>query len=139
MKELVQCADLDKPEYDHQPGRYAAKAQINGRLQEIFLTQPTKHWLDGMTQKRIPCAPVNQFSEALADDQVLHRNMVVDLHHANGKSTKGPGTPIKFSRTNEESFAAAPLLGEHTDEVLQQLLSYSNEQINALKSEGAVK
>ncbi len=138
MKELVQCPDLDKPEYDFQPGRHAAKAEINSRLQEIFLTQPTKHWLAGMTEKRIPCAPVNRFSEALADDQVLHRNMVVDLQHANGKSTKGPGTPIKFSRTNEESFAAAPLLGEHTDEVLAQLLDYSTDHIEALKTGGAV-
>ena len=139
MKDLVQCPELDQPEYDLQPGRYAAKAKINSRLQEIFLTKSTQHWLDGMAAKRIPCAPVNKFSQALADDQVLHRNMVVDLKHSNGKSTKGPGTPIKFSRTSEESFAPAPLLGEHTEAVLTGVLNYSADQVQRLKNDGVVQ
>ncbi len=139
LKELVQCPQLDKTEYDMQPGRLAAKEVINNRLQEIFLEQPTEYWLKGMSEKRIPCAPVNSFSEALADEQVLHRNMVVELKHSNGKSTKGPGNPIKFSRTNEESFSAAPILGEHTEEVLASVLSYTPDKIASLQSDGTVK
>ena len=138
LKELIDCPELDIPEYDHQPGRLADKEKINGRLQEIFLTESTQFWLDGMSEKRIPCAPVNTFGQALSDEQVLHRNMVVELKHSNGKSTKGPGTPIKFSRTSEESFSAAPVVGENTDEVLSDLLNYSDEQLQKLKSEGVV-
>ena len=138
LKELVQCPQLDIPEYDFQPGRLAAKETINSRLQEIFLTESTAHWLKGMSEKRIPCAPVNKFSDALSDEQVLHRNMVIDLKHSNGKSTKGPGSPIKFSRTDEESFSAAPVLGEHTREVLEELLRYSSKDIDKLAGEGVV-
>lgn len=138
LKELVNCPELDRAEYDMQPGRLADKEKINGRLQEIFLTKNTDYWLKSMSEKRIPCAPVNRFSQALSDEQVLHRNMVVELKHSNGKSTKGPGSPIKFSRTNEESFSAAPVLGEHTDEVLGSILGYDADKIRALKGGGAV-
>ena len=138
IKELVDCPELDKPEYDVQPGRLADKSFINGKLNEIFSTKPTAHWLQVMSEKRIPCAPVNKFSQALADEQVLHRNMVVDIKHPNGKSTKGPGNPIKFSRTSEETFAPAPLLGQDTDQVLTEILDYSSDEIQSLRSSEAI-
>lgn len=139
IKELIDCPELDIPEYDFQPGRLAAKEFINTKLEEIFSTEPTQYWLQAMGEKRIPCAPVNKFSQALSDEQVLHRNMVVDLKHSNGKSTKGPGNPIKFSRTDEESFSPAPLMGEHTSEILSDLLDYSEDYIAALKASEAVR
>lgn len=138
LKELIQCPELDIPEYDGQPGRLAAKEVIDSKLNEIFSAHPTAYWLKGMSDKRIPCAPVNKFGQALSDEQVLHRNMVVDLKHPNGKSTKGPGNPIKFSRTNEETFAPAPLLGQDTDQVLADILKYSDDEIQNLRSSEAV-
>jgi crotonobetainyl-CoA:carnitine CoA-transferase CaiB-like acyl-CoA transferase len=92
-----------------------------------------------LNEKRIPCAPVNKFSQALNDDQVRHRNMVVDLKHPGGKHTQGPGNPIKFSRTDEESFFEPPLLGQHTNTVLKDILSYSDEDVENLRSKGVVK
>ena len=77
---------------------------------------------------------MNKFSQALSDEQVLFRNMVVELKTPDGKVTKGPGNPIKFSRTTEESFSPAPALGEHTDTVLKDLLGYNDEQIAALRA-----
>jgi CoA:oxalate CoA-transferase len=65
--------------------------------------------------------------------------MVVDLKHPNGGSTKGPGNPIKFSRTNEETFEAAPELGQDTQTVLSNLLQMSQERIDALVAEGVVR
>jgi crotonobetainyl-CoA:carnitine CoA-transferase CaiB-like acyl-CoA transferase len=63
--------------------------------------------------------------------------MVIDLKHPNGASTKGPGNPIKLSRSGEESFTAAPLVGQNTDEVLGGLLGYDEEKIARLKNSGA--
>ena len=82
---------------------------------------------------------MNDFSQALSDQQVLHRNMVVELKHPGGGSTRGPGNPIKLSRSDEESFSAAPALGQDTDEVLEQLLNYKTETVNRLKAAGVVK
>ena len=64
--------------------------------------------------------------------------MVVDLPHPSGKSTKGPGNPIKLSRTSEESFSAAPLLGQHTNEVFESLLGYDSTKLAELKEKGVI-
>ncbi|MEM6774610.1 MAG: CoA transferase [Pseudomonadota bacterium] len=134
---------IDEPafrddKYLTQPGRLEDKAFIDARLAEIFSTMPSEYWLQRLEEKRIPCARVNRVDEALADEQVLARNMVVELHHPNGASTKGPGNPIKLSRTDEESFSPAPLLGQHTQDVLCGLLGYSSEQLSSLRDEGVV-
>ena len=111
---------------------------INDQLNAILLTNTCAHWLKQLEEKRIPCAPVNKLSQALRDPQVQHRNMVVDLPHPNGGNTKGPGNPIKLSRTGEETFTPAPLLGQHTDQVFSELLGCSQSEIATLKKEGVI-
>ena len=91
-----------------------------------------------MESKRIPCAPVNSLSQALSDEQVMHRNMVVDLPHPNGKSTKGPGNPIKLSRGTDTVFSPAPTLGQHTDEIMIELLGMSADDVLALKDQEVI-
>ena len=81
---------------------------------------------------------MNKLSDAFTDEQVLHRNMIVDLKHPSGATSKGPGNPIKLSRTSEESFSEPPLLGQHTNTVLSSLLGYSEEDIEALKTDGVI-
>ena len=63
---------------------------------------------------------------------------MVDLKHSNGKSTKGPGNPIKFSRTNEESFSPAPVKGENTDDIFSDLLNYTELEIGDLRGKGVI-
>ncbi len=139
LKQVVNFEGFEKEEFDGQPGRLAAKDFIDGNLNNIFATNTTQFWLDQLNEKRIPAAPVNKFSQALSDEQVLHRNMVIELGHPNGKSTKGPGNPIKFSRTNEESFTPAPVLAQDTDEILSEVMGKSAEEIATLKEEGVIK
>jgi CoA:oxalate CoA-transferase len=134
---------IDEPafrdeKYRTQPARLADKAFIDARLTEILSTETSEHWLAKLTEKRIPCARVNRLDEALADEQVLARNMVVELTTPEGGSTRGPGNPIKLSRTDEESFSPAPGLGQHTASVLCDLLGYSEDQLGRLRAEGAV-
>lgn len=135
LLEVLDCEELRKPEFDHQPGRLANKEYIENRVGEIFATNSSAHWLELLEARRIPCAPVNTFSQALGDSQVQHRNMVVDLPHPNGQKTRGPGNPVKLSRTNEENFEAAPLIGQHTDDVLGKLLGYDTETLTALREQ----
>ena len=139
LKEVVDCPQFNTDKYDTQPGRLADKEMIDANLAQIFAGNTTEYWLERLNEKRIPCAPVNKFSQALNDEQVRYRNMVVELKHPSGKSTQGPGNPIKFSRTNEESFAEAPLVGQHTDEVLQRLLGYSADEIEAMRLQEVIK
>lgn len=138
LKDVVQCPDLDRPEFNGQPGRLANRDFIMRKLGDILATDTCAHWLAKLEEKRIPCSPVNRFSQALSDPQVLHRNMVVELSHPNGAVTKGPGNPIKLSRSGEESFSPAPLLGQDTNRVLASLLGLTDEELSGLRDEGVV-
>lgn len=138
LKEVVNIPGFDNEKYDGQPGRWEDRHMINEKLNDALSENTVAHWVEQLEAKRIPCAPVNSFSQALSDEQVNHRNMVIDLKHPSGSSTKGPGNPIKLSRTNEESFSAAPLLGENTSETLASLLGYNEEKIERLRTDGVI-
>ena len=138
LKRVVQCEEFNDPTLDNQPGRWAAQDMINTRLNEVLSTNTCAYWLEQLESQRIPCGPVNRFSQTLADPQVMHRNMVVELKHPNGASTYGPGNPIKLSRTNTESFEPAPLLGQHTDSVFNELLGYNSSEVDKLRQQGAI-
>lgn len=138
LKEVISCEEFDNPKYDTQPGRWEDREMINSRLNEFLGNQSSAYWLEKLEAKRIPCAPVNRLSQALSDNQVQHRNMVIELKHPGGKSTRGPGNPIKLSRTSAETFAAAPGLGEHTDAVLSTLLDYDPDTIKSLREAGVI-
>jgi len=139
LKQVISCSEFENAKYDTQPGRWEDREMINARLNALLSVNTCAHWLGLFEAKRIPCAPVNSLSQALADTQVLHRNMVIDLKHPNGSSTKGPGNPIKLSRSSDEVFTAAPTLGQHTDEVMTQLLNLSAAQIEQMKVQGIIK
>jgi crotonobetainyl-CoA:carnitine CoA-transferase CaiB-like acyl-CoA transferase len=133
---LVGLLDIDAlrdPLFKGQPGRLANQALIEEILNAEFSTRDTAYWVEQLDQVRVPCAPVNKFSQALSDPQVLHRRMVVDIPHPQGGSVKAPGNPIKMSVDDEDSFSAPPLLGEHTEEVLRSL-GYSQQRIDELKA-----
>jgi len=138
LKEVVNIPEFDDPVLDGQPGRFAARDMIMEKLNAALSENTCEYWIAQLEAKRIPCAPVNRFSQALSDEQVLHRNMVVDIKHPSGKSTKGPGNPIKLSRTNEESFSPAPLLGQDTDQVFKDLIGYDDAKLSELKEKGVI-
>tara|TARA_R110001592_G_scaffold357416_1_gene660614 strand:+ start:192169 stop:193368 length:1200 start_codon:yes stop_codon:yes gene_type:complete len=139
IKEVVQCPEFEQEKYDTQPARLADKEMIDRILGEAFASNTTEYWLGRLNAKRIPCAPVNKFSQALNDEQIRHRNMVVELKHPGGGSTFGPGNPIKLSRSAEESFTEAPLLGQHTESVLRDILQLSAQDIEELHRDGVVQ
>jgi len=139
LKEVMQCPEFEHEKYDTQPARLADKDMIDGMLDKAFASNTTQYWLDRLNEKRIPCAPVNKFSQALNDEQVRHRNMVVQLNHPAGEHTFGPGNPIKLSRTGDESFSEAPLLGQHTAAVLKGILHLADDDIDDLLQAGVIR
>jgi crotonobetainyl-CoA:carnitine CoA-transferase CaiB-like acyl-CoA transferase len=138
LLEVIDFEPFRDEKYKTQPGRLADKEFIDGKLNEVLATNTSDYWLAKLEARRIPCAKVNRFSEALSDEQVLSRNMVVDLKHPDGGQTRGPGNPIKLSRTSEESFSPAPLLGQDTGRVLTGILGYSADKVESLRQGGFV-
>lgn len=136
LNKVVQCKEFDNPKYDLRPGRWEDRELIEKTLNQILSQNTVDHWRKLLEQERIPCAPVNNISDAMQDPQVQYRNMVVDLKHPNGASTKGPGNPIKLSRNHNETFSPAPTLGQDTEQVFNDVLKLSPEQIAKLKADG---
>jgi crotonobetainyl-CoA:carnitine CoA-transferase CaiB-like acyl-CoA transferase len=107
-------------------------------LGELFRKRPSADWIRELEAAGVPVGPVNKISEMLADPQVAHREMVVEVDHPKVGRMKALGFPIKFSETRGEMKRAAPLLGQHTDEILASL-GYDAAAIERLRTEGAVR
>ncbi|WP_417252694.1 CaiB/BaiF CoA transferase family protein [Castellaniella sp.] len=133
LLEVMPLPGLCKPEYQEQPGRFAHEAEINQLIQAHIETASTAHWLALLSGARIPCAPVNDFEQALSDPQILARDMVVDVTLQSGETLKMPGNPVKVGGSGNTTFTPPPLLGQDTDQVLSSVLGYSAETINALR------
>lgn len=136
--EVITRPELREEKYLAQPARYADKAFIDGVISEELQGNTTAYWIEKLRAARIPCAPVNNFAQALADPQVRARNMVVDVTLQSGETISVPGNPVKLSGSVETGFAPPPLLGEHTDAVLDELLGYGGERIDALRRTGVI-
>ena len=112
------------------------KEELVSILREVFPTRSTDEWLELLREADVPCGPVNTLDKAFSDPQVLARDMVVAIDHTLGGQIKQTGNPIKMSATPPEvkqKFLSPPTLGEHTDEILSQLLAYSPEEIEQLR------
>ena len=104
---------------------------------ERLRARSSAEWLAAFDAEGVPAGPVNRIGDMLSDPQVLAREMVVEVDHSRAGRVKALGNPIKFSATPGEVRRAAPLLGEHTREVLESL-GYSAAQIAKLHEDGAV-
>ena len=134
---------LNAPELAGDP-RFKSGADRMGHLKELetelakrFRTKPAKYWLDALEDKGVPCGPVNDMLQALADPQTLAREMVVEVEHSALGPVKTLGLPVKFSATPGKVRTGAPLYGEHTREVLYAC-GFDDQQIECFEKEGAI-
>ena len=136
--QVVERPELRKPEYLLQPARYADRAFIEGVINEELVRHSSAHWLARLRAARIPCGPVNDFAQAMADPQIVARDMVVEVPMPGGDTVRMPGIPMKFSASGTPAFTAPPTLGRDTGPVLQDLLGYDAGRIADLRGTGAV-
>ena len=106
-------------------------------LSPYFLTKTTQTWLDQLKQAGIPSGPVLSIASMHADPQVRSRKMVTEVQHSRLGSVKTLGMPVKFSLTPASPARGAPILGEHTLEILKEH-GYSQNEIKRLESEGTI-
>ena len=114
--------------------RAALTAAIGERLRE----RPSAAWISAFEAAGVPAGPVNQISDMVADPQVAAREMVVEVDHPRAGRTRALGHPIKFSETTGDRTRPAPLLGQHSREILSQL-GYTAGELEALQRSGAVR
>lgn len=129
----------------HKDERFATRA---GRMQNRpalieAIEQRTRRdtraaWLARLEKAGVPAGPINDYAEALADPHTLARGMVVDLVHPGAGEIKALGVPVKLSATPGAVERAAPLLGQHSDEILKELC-YAESQVEALRAKGVIQ
>jgi formyl-CoA transferase len=104
-----------------------------------MVKQRTKQeWIDLLEQAGVPCGPINKLDEVFDNPQVQARGMQVQLPHPTAGQVNLVRSPMKMSATPPRHDAPPPLLGQHTGEVLSQLLGRSEEDIAALRAKGVV-
>ena len=139
LKSVVNVGSLDDSKFDSSIGRLKNQAFIENELNKVLSTQTSDYWIDKLNKAKVPCAPINKFSDALNDEQVKHRNMIVEVEHPDGGFVKMPGNPVKMSYTNEESYSSPPHLGTNTREILKNWSNYQEDEIESLENEKIIQ
>jgi formyl-CoA transferase len=85
----------------------------------------------------VPCGPIMDTSDLINDEHLRVREMIVDVSHPQRGTFKTVGSPLKLSDSQVEIFSS-PLFGEHTEEVLRELMGYDKDRVEQLRKEGVV-
>jgi crotonobetainyl-CoA:carnitine CoA-transferase CaiB-like acyl-CoA transferase len=133
---------LGTPEWIDDP-RFRSNADRMKNLQALtevmdarLRTRSKKEWIAALEAEGVPCGPIQSIAEMAADPQTAAREMVIELEHPRAGRTRALGLPIKLSATAGRVTRPAPLLGEHTREVLGEF-GFSAAEIDALYASGA--
>jgi len=124
---------IDDPRFCDNDRRRENRGELVPILEEIFRTRPGEEWLRLLSEAEVPCAPINTLDRLFADPQVAARNMVVEIEHPKVGRLRSIGNPVKTPPMPEGPFEPPPLHGQHTDQVLRDILGYSAERIAQLR------
>ncbi len=127
----------DDPRFIDNDGRMANLAQLIDELEEVFTRKTSAEWLEILEAVGVPAGPILDIREMHDDPQTLARDMVVELDHPVAGRTKALGLPVKFGDTPGKVVAPAPVLGQHTREVLLEH-GFSDAEIDALAAEKSI-
>jgi len=109
-------------------------------ITDLTQQHTTQYWLDGLEKLHVPCGPVNTIKDVFDDPQIQHREMEISMPHP--LSGKGEvsliGSPVKMSETPVSYRNAPPTLGQHTDEILEEVLGMDEDERRVLANNGVV-
>jgi len=138
---LSQAVGLAKvaedPRFLKNSGRVTHREELTTVLQAHFYTRPAKTWVDLIHAVKVPVGMINDLKQTLQEEQVLARDMVIQMPHTLREDYTSIGSPIKLSKTPVQYKKAPPCLGEDTDAILSQYLSSA--EIEELKSKKVIQ
>ncbi len=138
------CSVIGRPDLETHPD-YATNAdRVRNRgvlvpmLADIFRRRPAGEWIRKFHSAGLPCSPVRTLPEVAEDEQANLREMFPVIEHPTAGSYKATGSPVKLSGTPARAASAAPLLGQHTRQVLACVLGLSDGTIDHLADSGII-
>ncbi len=131
--------DLTEDErFRNRAARQEHYAELEAELAKVFVTRTRAEWLDRLEKNDVPAGALYDMAEVLADPQVRHLGLVEELQLAKAGKMKFVSAPVSFTGLGQEQDSAPPLLGEHTETILDEL-GYSRSAIETLTSQGVVQ
>ena len=122
----------DAPDFADNTSRVRNRARLASLIEDVMSRESCRHWIERFDAAEIPSGPINDYSQVFADPQVVAREMVLETDHPVLGRLRTLGSPIKLSGTPADPSRRAPLLGEHTTEVLAEF-GFSASEIAALQ------
>ena len=131
---------LDDPRFATNPERIRNRDAVIATVQEILKEKPSAYWIEELERIQVSCCPINTIDQVFEDPQVLARGMKITMEYPlAGKGTVDLiGSPLKMSETPVSYRRPPPSLGEHTDEVLSELLGLDEEERGKLRADGLI-
>ena len=127
---------LEDPRFLTNVDRLRNREPLIEEIEKSFAARPAQHWIDALLAMGVPAAPIYDYAEALVSEQAQAREMVMEIDHPVEGPMKSLGFPVKLSGTPQQVRYPAPLLGQHTDEVLAEF-GLRPETLAALRERGA--
>lgn len=119
--------------------RVANRIELIQLLSEIFRGHASEHWMQLFEGAPFPVGPINNMEQVFADEHVRAVGLVQELTHRTAGAVRVVGPPVRYGEAANTARTAPPLLGEHTDEVLQQLLGYDEAVLNDLRATNIIQ
>jgi crotonobetainyl-CoA:carnitine CoA-transferase CaiB-like acyl-CoA transferase len=138
------CRALGQPELETDPRfhteekRFANRVELVAIIDQIMIARTLDEWLAVFAEHDLFCCGVNKVSELPEDLQVTQNGYIIDFQHPVLGGVKIPGYPAHFSDCDAGTLSAAPDLGAHTEEVLEEIAGFTREEIARLRQEGAI-
>jgi crotonobetainyl-CoA:carnitine CoA-transferase CaiB-like acyl-CoA transferase len=126
------------PRFVTNPLRAKNRTVLVPMLANIMKTRSVGDWYADFDAAGVPSGPINGFAEVFADPQIRHREMLMRLPHASAGTVPQVANPVRFSATPIAYHHAPPVLGQHTSEVLRDVLSFDDERIAALQRDKVI-
>ncbi|KAK3819873.1 MAG: CoA-transferase family III domain-containing protein [Benniella sp.] len=128
----------ENPSYKTNKDRVHNRKALIAILTERLQTKNNEEWLKALEGRGIPFAPINNIAQTFEHPQVVARDMIQEIDHPKAGKIKLTGPAVKYSETKPSIRIPPPLLGQHTDEILKDILGYDEERIQLLKDKRAV-
>jgi len=118
--------------------RVENREQLVAMIEGWMRAKPAADWIAEMEAVGVPCGPINDMAQVFASAQIRHRALRMDLPHAAAGTVPQVANPIRYAGEELEYKLGPPVLGQHTDEVLKDLLDMSDEEVAALRQAGVI-